>query len=120
NSLNYEKALHHYLRVIEINSAYSKAYDLLNKLFEKYNKTTDGIQALIEVAERSSKPKPIYINIANLYSLNANGDYSKPIEYFEKAYQLDKSDKVLCNHLVKLYQFMGNHQKANELFNNCN
>jgi len=119
NSLNYDKALYHYLKVIEINPDYNKAYDLINSLLKKHDKTNEGIQALIELAVKSNNPKPIYISIANLYSLTANGNYTKPIEYFEKAYQLDNTDKVLCNHLAKLYQAMGNNQKANEFFNNC-
>ncbi|MCL4857127.1 MAG: tetratricopeptide repeat protein, partial [Flavobacteriales bacterium] len=109
----------HYLKVIEINPDYNKVYVLLNGLLQKYEKTNEGIQSLIELAAKSTKPKPIYISIANLYSLTANGNYTKSIEYFEKAYQLDYSDKVLCNHLAKLYQAMGNSQKANEFFNNC-
>lgn len=119
NSLNFEKAFYHYLKVIEINPDYNKVYELLNGLLQKYEKTNEGIQSLIELAAKSTKPKPIYISIANLYSLTANGNYTKSIEYFEKAYQLDYSDKVLCNHLAKLYQAMGNSQKANEFFNNC-
>lgn len=116
NSNNYDKSLYHFIRVIEINPDYAKAYELLNQLLEKNNKMKEGIEALLKIVAYSKNPKPIYISVANIYSLNANGDYSKSIEYFEKAFQLDNSDKVLANHIAKLHQFMGNVDKANEYF----
>jgi hypothetical protein len=33
--------------------------------------------------------------------------------YFEKAFELDKKDKKLCNHLVLLYSKLGNQSKIN-------
>ncbi len=116
---NFDSAYFYGKRLIEIDPDYLKTYELLNGLLSKHNKINEGINDLILLANKSKKPKNIYVSLANLSSLNANGNYSKSIEYFEKAYQLDKSDKVLCNHLAKLYQFMGDNQKANNYINNC-
>lgn len=116
---NFEKSLQHYVRVLEINPDYSKAYTLLTQLLNENNKTNEGIEVLKGIALKVENPKNVYVNIANLYSLNANGDYSISIKYFEKAYELDKTDKVLCNHIAKLYQFSGNTQQANEYLSKC-
>lgn len=113
---NFDSAYYYSKRLIEIDPNYLKNYEFLNGLLTKNNKVNEGINDLIILAQKSEKPKNIYVGIANLSSLNANGDYAKSIKYFEKAYQLDKSDKVLSNHLAKLYQYMGNTQKANEYF----
>jgi tetratricopeptide (TPR) repeat protein len=88
-------------------------------LLNENNKTNEGIEVLKGIALKVENPKNVYVNIANLYSLNANGDYSISIKYFEKAYELDKTDKVLCNHIAKLYQFSGNTQQANEYLSKC-
>lgn len=119
NIYNYEKSSYHYLKVIELNPDYLKAYDLYNQLLNKHNKVDEGILMLKGMAEKSLKPKSIYVNIGNLYSLHSNGDYKLSIEYFEKAYELDRSDKVLCSHIAKLYQLTGNIQKYNNLVPFC-
>ena len=116
---NTDSAYNYALQVVEIDPDYVKIYELLNQFLAKNSLVEKGIADLIILAERSKKPKNIYVSLANLSSLNANGNYSKSIEYFEKAYQIDKSDKVLCNHIAKLYQFMGDNQKANDYINNC-
>lgn len=113
---NFDSAYYYGKKLIEIDPDYLKTYEFMNGLVTKNNKVKEWINDLIILAQKSEKPKNIYVGIANLSSLNANGDYAKSIEYFEKAYQLDKSDKVLSNHLAKLYQYMGNTQKANEYF----
>lgn len=113
---NFDSAYYYGKKLIEIDPDYLKTYEFLNGILTKNNKVNEGINDMIILAQKSKKPKNIYVGIANLSSLNANGNYSKSIEYFEKAYQLDKSDKVLSSHLAKLYQYMGNTQKANEYF----
>lgn len=119
NVLNYDKSMYHYLKVIELNPDYLKAYDLINQLLNKHNKIKEGIIDLETLSKKSKNPKNIFVAIGNLYSINSLGDYSQSIEYFEKAYSLDSSDKMLCNHLAKLYQYVGNNLKANEYFAKC-
>jgi tetratricopeptide (TPR) repeat protein len=116
---DFDNSLNHFIKVLEIDPNYNKAYEMLIQLLEKNNKIMEGVDALLVVAEKSKNPKNIYINIANLYSLKSNGDYTLSIKYFEKAYQYDTTDKVLCSHIVKLYQAIGNTQKANEYLINC-
>lgn len=116
---NYDSAIHYAKRVIEIDPNYLKIYEFYNNLVTKSNKVDEGILLLISLAEKSSSPKNIYVSIANLYSIDAKGDYSKSIEFFEKAYQLDNTDKLLCNHLAKLHQMMGNQQKFSEYTIKC-
>ncbi|MBI2280769.1 MAG: DUF1736 domain-containing protein [Bacteroidetes bacterium] len=116
---NFDSAYYYGKKLIEIDPDYLKTYEFMNGLVTKNNKVNEWINDLIVLAQKSEKPKNIYVGIANLSSLNANGDYSTSIEYFEKAYQLDTADKVLCNHLIKLYQFMGNTEKANQYLINC-
>lgn len=113
---NFDSAYYYSKRLIEIDPNYLKIYEFLNDFLTKNNKVNEGINDLLILAQKSKKPKNIYVNIANLSSLNASGDYSKSIQYFEKAFEYDTTDKVLCNHIAKLYQTVGNTQKANEYF----
>ncbi|MGE0562679.1 MAG: hypothetical protein AB7O47_12750 [Flavobacteriales bacterium] len=117
--LNYEKASFHYARVIELNPDYLKVYELYNQLLNKHNKVEEGLETLKKIAKKSSKPKNIYVNIGNLYSLNSKGDYTLSIQYFEKAYDIDKTDKILCNHIAKLYQLSGDMEKYNNYVRFC-
>ncbi len=119
NMGNYDKSLEHYIKVIELNPDYLKAYEMFNQLLLAFNKKDEGINALLKLAKTTEKPKPIYVNIANLYSIDAKNDYSMSIKYFEKALEYDQSDKVLCNHIAKLYQMSGNNEKAAEYLKKC-
>lgn len=116
---NIDSAYHYALRVVEIDPDYVKIYELLNNFLIKNNKIESGINDLITLSKTTDKKKNIYVSIANLYSVNANGNYSKSIEYFEKAYQQDPSDKVLCKHLANLYKITGNINKSNEMLLKC-
>ena len=71
-----------------------------------------GITALLEIAKETDSPKYIYLNIANLYSLD-NTKVGKSVEYFEKAFASDPTDMMICNHLIGLFQKFGDVQKEN-------
>jgi tetratricopeptide (TPR) repeat protein len=116
---DYEKSLYHYSKVIEINTDYMRAYDLFNKVVTKYGKIKEGVELLIIVAEKVDQPKNIYLDIANLYSLD-NYNVQQSIVYFIKAYEYDKSDKNLCNHISTLYNSIGDIGKANFYRKQCN
>lgn len=115
---NVDSAYQYALRVVEIDPDYVKIYELFNNFLIKNNKIEEGINDLIALSKVAERKKNIYVSIANLYSVNANGNYTNSIEYFEKAYQEDPSDKVLCKHLANLYKLTGN-QKANEYLMKC-
>jgi len=114
NIQNFDSSLYHFLRVIEINPDYNKAYELLNQLLQKHNKIPEGINALLKIVDNSKNPKPIYVSIANLYSIEAKGDYNSSIKYFEKAFDYDRNDKILGEHIAKLHKYMRDNIKTRE------
>ena len=116
---NYKKSLLHYSKVIEINPEYMRAYDAFNKVVIKSKMIKEGIELLSASAKKVDKPKNIYIDIANLYSLD-NYNVTQSLVYFVKAFEYDKTDKVLCNHIVSLYYSIGNTEKANVYQQQCN
>lgn len=104
---NIDSAYFYCIRTIEIDPDYVKIYDLLNSIVIKNKIVERGIDDLKRIADYTQKPKNVFVGLANLYSIDATDNYTKSIEYFEKAYYLDKSDNVLCQHLNKLYQSTG-------------
>ncbi len=115
---NSEKALEHYSRVIEINPNYMQGYEAFNNSANKYGKITEAIEILKISATKVEQPKNIYLNIANLHSLD-NYNVSQSIVYFVKAYEIDKTDKKLCSHISNLYNSIGDTEKANFYFSLC-
>jgi tetratricopeptide (TPR) repeat protein len=115
---NYKKAMYHYSRVIEINPEYMKAYESFNVVVNKYKKVKEGIDLLKKSAEKVDRPKNIYLDIGNLYSLD-NYNVQQSIVYFIKAFELDKSDKKLCFHIATLYNSIGDKDKADFYFSLC-
>lgn len=115
---NFEKALYHYSRVIEIKPDYMQVYDKFNRVAVKHN-LKKGIDVLIKISDRVGNPKNIYLDIANLYSLD-NYNVKKSIVYFVKAFEEDKTNKQLCSHISTLYNSVGNKEKANFYFSLCN
>ncbi|MBL4593859.1 MAG: DUF1736 domain-containing protein [Flavobacteriales bacterium] len=109
---NFNKSLYHYSRVIEINPDYMSAYQSYNKIAHTNNKVKESIAILEDVVRRVERPKNIYLNIANLYSLD-NYNVKQSIAYFVKAFEMDKSDKKLCGHISTLYNSVGDTEKAN-------
>ena len=116
---NYKKSLLHYSKVIEINPEYMRAYDAFNKVVIKDKMIKEGIELLSASAKKVEKPKNIYIDIANLYSLD-NYNVTQSLAYFVKAFEYDKTDKVLCNHIAALYNSIGDTGKANFYTKQCN
>ena len=116
---NSKKSLYHYMRVIEINPKYMRAYDAFNKVVIKSKLTQEGIDLLLEVAKKVDQPKNVYLDIANLYTID-NYNINQSLIYFVKAFEYDKTDKVLCNHIATLYNSLGDNKKANYYINLCN
>ena len=114
-----DSALKYYIRVIEIDPENLNSYGLINNFLQKNKIVGKGIQALIELSERTDKKKFIYTDIGNLYSLNKS-KINMSLEYFEKAFAEDPTDKIICNHLITLYNYQGNTEKANYYQQRCN
>ena len=116
---NYKKSLFHYSRVIEINPQYMRVYDAFNKVVIKGKMLKEGIELLSVSAKKVENPKNIYIDIANLYTID-NSNINQSLTFFVKAFDYDKTDKVLCNHIASLYNSLGDLEKANFYTNLCN
>jgi tetratricopeptide (TPR) repeat protein len=117
---NYDKTIFHLKRIIEIDPNYLRAYDLLNKTVIKNKKEQEGIKMLEDLALKSALPKPIYLNIGNLYSLMGESYYPIALDFFMKAYSNDTTnDTVLCSHIVKLASRLGRQDVVDEYSPYC-
>ena len=101
---NYDQALGNYLEVLRLNPSYNKAYAKLDVLFQKHNKLDEGVLLLDELAQSHKTPKNIYLNIANFIAKRGEDNIDKALVYFEKAFNADTTDVVVCRHLIKLYE----------------
>ena len=90
--------------VFQIGSAYelNKNYDDAIKYYEKYINTN-----------RSDKKRGLN-NIGNIYLRKGKPKIS--IEYFSKALELDKNNKILVNNILLCYLYLRNENKAEEYF----
>lgn len=114
-----EQAMPHFVRVMEINPDYMQVYQIYNKMVFESGRLKQGIELLKQATENTSNPKNIYLNIANLYSID-NYNVEQSIIYFIKAFEKDKGDKKLCNHISTLYNSIGSIEKANFYSSLCN
>ena len=99
---SFDQSLQHIQKIIEVEPGYLKAYDLLNRMLGERSKVEEGIDFLKTLAKTSKQPKPILVNIGNLYSSKGQAYYGVALDYFIKAYHYDPSDQQLCSHIVKL------------------
>lgn len=109
----YDLSMNHYAIVFELNPDNSRAYNEFNNVAIKNSRVKKAIELLIKVVEKNPDSKSVYVNIANLYSMD-NYDVKSSLYYFEKAFELDRNDKRLCSHIIKLHNSLGNTQKAAE------
>jgi tetratricopeptide (TPR) repeat protein len=94
------------------------SYGLFNQIYAGKNDLNGAIEVLKKINVSEENSKPILMNIGNLYSLMKSDTIA--VQYFEKAYNLDRTDKKLCNHLVKLFNMQGETEKAQYYLNLCN
>jgi tetratricopeptide (TPR) repeat protein len=113
---DFDKSLYHYSRAIEINPANMTIYQTFNKVANDNNKIVQSINLLKKSINKVETPKNIYLNIANLYSLD-NYNVEQSLIYFVKAFETDTSDKQLCEHIVALYNSLGKTEEAKMYFN---
>ena len=114
-----DSALKYYARGIEIDPERLMSYNILNRFVAKYGKVEQGIERLKEIAGEAENPKFTYTNIGNLYSLDQS-TMDSALVYFEKAFNLDKTDQKLCGHIKMLYSMKGNTEKVNFYTQYCN
>ena len=107
--LNYSTKLYYLdnknpLNIFQIASAneLNKNYDDAIKYYEKYINTN-----------RSDKKRG-FNNIGNIYLRKGKPKIS--IEYFSKALELDKNNKILVNNILLCYLYLRNENKAEEYF----
>ncbi len=107
-----DSAFPYFIRLIEIDPNNLSSYNSLNQYLKKSNKVEQGIVALVELSKSVEEPKFIYTDIANLYAQDpAKVGYS--LMYFEKAFEEDPTDQIICNHLITLYARFGKTEKVN-------
>tara|TARA_R110000782_G_scaffold259894_1_gene350742 strand:- start:31022 stop:33001 length:1980 start_codon:yes stop_codon:yes gene_type:complete len=111
-------ALRHYAKVIELTPENLATYEKLMNIARDANKAGYAIQLLEKLKEKIPESKVYFISLANLYSLIPNGSQFT-IYYFEKAFQIDPSDKQLCAHIHSLLVNSGNLERAQQYFELC-
>lgn len=108
---DYQNALKNYIEVININPNYTNAYVKLELLLIRFNKMDEGVVALDSLADDHKTPKNIYFNIANFIGRQSEQNIDEALHYFVKAFHADETDRVLCNHIIKLYEIKNNQEK---------
>lgn len=116
---SFNKAAYHFLKVIEINPDYIQVYDLYNKAIQANNQVEEGIEKLLEISIKVKNPKNVYVAIANLYLVEGYTDYKQAIKFFVKAFEVDTTDKLLCQHISNLYRQIGDIQMADMYLKQC-
>jgi Tfp pilus assembly protein PilF len=114
-----DEAIPHFVRVMEIKPDYMQVYKVYNKMVYESGKLSVGIDSIKKAAKNTDEPKNIYLNIGNLYSLDSY-NVEQSLVYFVKAFEQDKSDKQLCNHISTLYNSLGDAERANFYYSLCN
>lgn len=114
-----EKSLFHYAKVIELNPSNFSVFETFTQLAQQSNKVEESIALLKNLEDKIDNSKALYVSIANLYSLKADGIPST-IYYFEKAFEVDNTDKQLCAHIHSLLINAGHIERAQQYFEVCN
>ena len=114
-----DSAFKYYIRTIEINPNNLNVYNSVNVFLKNNNMIKRGITEMDRIAKQSENPKFLYTNLANLTSLDET-KMDLTIHYFEKAFECDKSDRKLCNHLIMLHTRFGDKEKVAEIAKFCN
>ncbi|MBL1233592.1 MAG: tetratricopeptide repeat protein [Flavobacteriales bacterium] len=114
----HDLALSHYAKVIELTPENLATFEKFMNIARDANKAEYAIQLLEKLKEKIPESKVYFISLANLYSLIPNGNQFT-IYYFEKAFQLDSSDKKLCAHIHSLLVNSGNLERAQQYFEVC-
>ena len=114
-----EKSLYHYAKMIEINSQNGAFFETFTQLAQQSNKVEESILLLKGLIGKIENSKSLYVSIANLYSLKADG-MPNTIYYFEKAFEVDNTDKQLCAHIHSLLINVGDFERAQLYFEVCN
>ena len=112
---NYEKSKEYYQKTIKKEPSFIDAYTNLSALYVKYNETQKAIETSLEILKLKPDAYEPTLNIGKIYFAAKN--LPAALEYFEKAYALNKSDKNLINALHEINKSMGNTEKADYYLN---
>ena len=110
----YDKAISFYLRVIELNPDYAKAYNNLGVAYKNQGNTTKAIQLYEKAIELNPDYADAYYNLGVAYK--DQGNLIKAIQNYEKAIALDPDDAKAYNNLGIAYYDQGNATKAIQLW----
>ncbi|PKP46254.1 MAG: hypothetical protein CVT95_07285 [Bacteroidetes bacterium HGW-Bacteroidetes-12] len=114
-----EKSLYHYSKVIALNPSNFSVFETFTQLAQQSNKVEESITLLKNLEDKIDNSKALFVSLANLYSLKPEGMPST-IYYFEKAFEVDNTDKQLCAHIHSLLIESGNFERAQQYFEVCN
>ncbi len=114
-----DSAYFYFIKTIKINPENNGIYNSVNNFLIKNGLEEKGISDMEDIAKQAQNPKFVFMNMANLSSLNKTG-MNQTIHYFERAFEHDQTDTKLCNHLVMLHNNYGDKQKAQYYASICN
>lgn len=114
----HDLALTHYVKVIELTPENMSTYEKFMNIARDSENAQLGVNLLKNLEGKIPDSKVLFVSLANLYSLLPNS-HEFTIYYFEKAFQLDPSDKQLCTHIHRLHLNAGNFERANQYFEAC-
>lgn len=114
----HDLALTHYVKVIELTPENMSTYEKFMNIARDSDNAQLGVNLLKNLEGKIPDSKVLFVSLANLYSLLPNS-HEFTIYYFEKAFQLDPSDKQLCTHIHRLHLNAGNFERANQYFEAC-
>lgn len=114
----HDLALKHYAKVIELTPENMITYEKFMNIARDSDNAQLGVNLLKNLEGKIPDSKVLFVSLANLYSLLSNSN-EFTIYYFEKAFQLDPSDKQLCAHIHRLHLNAGNFERANQYFEAC-
>ncbi|GAB4250874.1 MAG: hypothetical protein Kow0079_04450 [Vicingaceae bacterium] len=112
-----KKAIKYYIKVISLKPDHDRVYNYLNNLVLS-NKIQNLIIPQLEQIVTKSPHKNIYMELANMYSLN--NDYTSALKNFVSAFEMDTTDKKLCAHILKLARQTSNQEIYSKFKSMCN
>lgn len=114
----HDLALKHYAKVMELTPENLLTYERFMNIARDSENAQLGVNLLKNLEGKIPDSKVLFVSLANLYSLLPNS-HEFTIYYFEKAFQLDSSDKKLCAHIHSLLVNSGNSERAQQYFELC-
>ncbi len=109
-SKNYEKAIYCFQNALKQDSSSLQLYSSLSEVFFQAGKYEQSIEINLIAARIFPNNYEPFVNIGKTY-FNA-GDKKNSLIYFEKAFNINQSDKNLVITISNIYKELGNIEKA--------